>query len=106
MPLLTRQQFKVKENEIENILIQNEIERKEKLKKELLKKKITIFVVGGSDNEGLNAPTMRLFKNILKAKEYEDKIRPRNDYTEMSLVTKSGEFIYVLKEEILEMLKK
>jgi hypothetical protein len=106
MPVFTRSQIKLKEDTVENLLKKNEIERKKKLKYELLKKNITVFVVGGSDSEGLNAPTMRLFKNIFKAKEYEEKISKNNDFTEMSLVTKSGEFIYLFKKEILELLKK
>ena len=103
MPVLTRSQ---KENKFGTILREVESKRKEKLNAELSKKNIYIFVVGGSDIDGLNAPTMRIFKNILKAKEYEDIIKKRNDFTEMSLVTKSGEFIYLLKEEILELLKR
>ena len=106
MPVVTRYQKNIKEENFECLLIKNERERKNKLHEALSKKNISIFVVGGSDSEGLNAPTMRIFKNIVKAKEYEEKIKSRNDFTEMSIVTKSGEFIYLLKEEILELLKK
>jgi hypothetical protein len=106
MPVVTRYQIKVKEENFEKFLSEIDRERKNKLNVELSKKNIKIFVVGGSDSEGLNSPTMRIFKNIIKAKEYEEKIKSRNDFTEMSIVTNSGEFIYLLKEEILDLLNK
>ena len=94
-----------KEN-FEKQMREYESERNEKIKSENLKSKQTFFVAGGSHINGLNDSSMRLFNSIIRAKEYKNKIKKTNDFTEISLVTESGEFIYLLKSDLNEFVRK
>jgi len=94
------------ENDINEYIESYLIERREKLSSALLVENNKFFVVGASDNDGLNYCTMRLFDTIVDAKKYSDEIKKTNDFTEFSLVTKSGEFIYLLNSEIRKLLEK
>ena len=98
--------FNKKNNAAEAYVSEVEKERRKKVKIELLKSKHTVFVIAISDICGLKLDTMKIFKNFITAKEYEESIKDKNDYIEYSIVTNSGEFIRLLKKEVDKFLQK